>query len=72
MSSVFEKVEQYEPAARAVDATAVSVLAGVVLGWLPHVATLLTVIWMGFRLANEIHKWRTRNDPKFFNRRKGD
>jgi len=72
MTGVFEKIDQYEPAARLVDYTSITVLTGVVLGFLPHVATLLTVIWMGFRLANEIHKWRTRNDQQNFNRRKGD
>jgi len=70
--SILTTLDQHEPAARIADGAAVSVLGAAVMGWLPHVATVLTIVWMAIRIANEVHKWRTRNDPKFFNRRKGD
>lgn len=56
----------------AIDYVSVTATIGAFFGYLPHVAALFTAVWALFRLLNEIHKWRTRNDPKFFNRRKGD
>ena len=63
-------IDQNEPVARMADAASVATLGAVALGWLPHIATVMTVVWMGFRLANEIHKWRTRNER--MGRRKDD
>lgn len=63
--------DNYEPAARVVDKGAILILGATLLDFLPHIAAALTVVWMIFRLLNEIHAWRTRNDPKF-GRRKGD
>jgi len=72
MSSVWEKVDQYEPIARTADKGAVLILGATLLNWLPHIAALLTVLWMIFRLLNEYHTWKHRNDPKPRNRREGD
>lgn len=69
--TLWNKIDQYEPAARTVDKGAILILGATLIEWLPHAAALLTVLWMIFRLLNEIHAWRTRNDPKF-GRRKGD
>lgn len=66
--------ENAEALKSAADYAAATSALGAFFGWItmPNIAALLTIGWLGFRLLNEIHKWRTRNDPKFFNRRKGD
>lgn len=64
-------LEKYEPAARMVDKGTILILGATFLNWLPHIAALLTVAWMVFRLLNEYHAWKHRNDPKY-GRRKGD
>ena len=69
--SLQQTLEQYEPAARIVDKGAIIVLGATFLDLLPHIAAGLTVVWMVFRLLNEYHTWKHRNDPKF-GRRKGD
>ena len=63
--------DNYEPAARVIDKGAILILGATLLDFLPHIAAALTVVWMVFRLLNEIHTWRNRDNPKF-GRRKGD
>ncbi len=69
--SFFQKFSDYEPAARVVDKGAILVLGATLLDFLPHIAAALTVLWMVFRLLNEFHTWKHRNDPRY-GRRKGD
>jgi len=56
----------------AADYAAATSALGAFFGWItmPNVAALLTILWLGFRLLNEIHKWRTRNH--YLRRRKDD
>jgi hypothetical protein len=69
--SIHSALENYEPAARIADKGAILILGATFLNWLPHIAALLTVLWMMFRLLNEYHTWKHRNDPKY-GRRSGD
>lgn len=42
--------QDIEAAKHVADTTAVGTTVGVLLGWLPHIATVLTVLWLLFRL----------------------
>lgn len=42
------------------DTLSVGALIGTLAGWLPAIASLLTVIYMTLRIANEIENWRDR------------
>jgi len=43
-----------EPIKNAADGIAVGTIVGVFMGWLPHLAAILTAIWLTVRLYNEI------------------
>lgn len=47
-----------------VDVGAVASLVGVLMGYLPQVATLLTVIWMALRVYNEAATLLERHQAK--------
>lgn len=36
------------------DVSSVGVIVGVLLGWMPNLAAVLTVLWLGARLYNEV------------------
>ena len=57
-------MKDIEPAKNIVDAASIGVVAGTWLGWLPTIATALTVIWMLLRIWETktvrwwLRKWR--------------
>lgn len=51
------------PFQRMCDTISIGTLLGTLLGWLPHIATALTVVWMVIRI------WETETIQKFFKKR---
>lgn len=49
-----------EVAKHTLDGAAVITAATTFLGVLPDIAALLSIIWLGLRIANEYHTWKTR------------
>lgn len=44
---------------RTCDTVSIGALLGTLLGWLPHIATVLTVVWMAIRVyeTKTVQKW---------------
>jgi len=51
---MFSSAEQADSAKNAIDILFVGLVVGTVMEWLPSIAAVLTVLWLGVRLLNEI------------------
>lgn len=47
-------LDELETIAKSLDVGAVAVVLGVAFGWVPQIAAILTVLWLGVRLYNEV------------------
>ncbi len=53
-----------EQAKGLVDALAATTVISTIMGWLPAVAALFTIVWTGFRINEEYYKWKVRRSKK--------
>lgn len=68
MSDVLHRVNDPSLWRTVLDVTSIGTVIATIVGWFPHIASFLTIVWMGIRVyeTDTVQRWlrRRKKEPK--------
>lgn len=58
-----------DEAVRRIDAVSIGTIVGTLFGWLPHIAALASLVWIGLRIRNELLDHKIKKQEHAINQR---